>query len=345
MNILLIGGTGIISSDVTELCVRKGYRVTLLNRGSRPLLVSGVTQITCDMSDEAAVADILRNQYFDVVANFIVYTRAQAERDIRLFTGKAGQYIFVSSASVYEKRPGLITECAPLHNPYWKYSRDKIECENVYMDAYRSAGFPVTIVRPSHTYSARNVPVSIHGKNGSWQVLKRMREGKPVLVQGDGTSLWTMTHAADFARGFTGLMGNPRAVGEAVHITSDEVLTWDEVYNHIGAALGVKPVLLHMPSDFLSACAPEDFTGRLHGDKSVCATFDNSKIKRLAPGFFAETPFGEGVRHSVKFMLNNPEQQQEDAVFDRFCDTVAGAWDAALGWFKNEMGGVVRLFS
>ena len=334
MKALFIGGTGTISGAVTELAAQQGWEMTLLNRGTRNReLLRGVETITADIRDEAAVRQALAGREFDVVANFIIYTPEELERDIRLFTGMTRQYFFISSASAYQKPPNdwRITESTPLHNPYWQYSRDKIACERMLEEAYRETGFPITIIRPSHTYD-KKVPVAIHGAKGSWQVLKRMLEGKPVLVPGDGTSLWTLTHSRDFAKAFVGLMGHPKAIGEAFHITSDEQLSWDQALACVARALGVEPVLYHAASDFIVACNPA-LEGGLQGDKSNSVVFDNSKVKRLVPDYVATIRFDEGVREAVAYLLAHPEQQQPDPEFDAWCDKVIAAHEAGKAAF------------
>ena len=257
----------------------------------------------------------------------------QVERDIRLFKGRTKQYVFISSASAYNKPAAnhIITEGTSLANPYWQYSRNKIACEELLMHEYRESGFPVTTVRPSHTYCERGVPLSVHGPKGSWQVLKRMMEGKPVIVHGDGSSLWTLTWNEDFARGFIGLLGNPKAIGEVFQIMSDESLSWNQIYACVARALDVEPQLYHISSDFLAATSPAewDFTGNLLGDKAVSVEFDCSKLKNAVPGFQANVRFDEGVRRCVKYLLAHPELQVEDAEFDAWCDRVIAAQEAS----------------
>jgi nucleoside-diphosphate-sugar epimerase len=312
--------------EITSLCLSRGWDVTLLNRGKMNAAPdTRIRRIQADISDEASVAALLQGAFYDVVVNFIVYKPEEALRDIRLFAGKTHQYIFISSASCYQKPPAhyIITESTPLSNPFWAYSRDKIACEEIFGQAYRTSGFPVTIVRPSHTYGITKIPVGLYGKS-AWQVVKRVREGKPILVQGDGSSLWTLTHSRDFAKGFAGLMGNPHALGEAVHITSDESLTWNQIYAAIGRVLGIEPKLFHVSADFVSQCDPT-LGGALLGDKCVSVVFDNSKIKRLVPGFRADIRYDQGVRWSIEHFLANPALQIEDAAFDRFTDRVISA--------------------
>lgn len=327
MKILLIGGTGTISSAITRQLSEGGHKLWLLNRGNRKNEVpANVRQVICDINDEAEVMRQTGAEVFDAVCEFIGFLPSQVERDIRLFTGRTRQYVYISSASAYNKPAAshVITEGTTLANPYWEYSRNKIACEELLMRTYREAGFPVTIVRPSHTYCERGVPVSVHGPKGSWQVLKRMMEGKPVLVQGDGSSLWTLTWNEDFARGFIGLLGNPKAIGEAFQIMSDEQLTWNQVYQSVANALGVTFKPYYVSSEFLAAVSPKayDFTGNLLGDKSVTVVFDCTKLKRAVPGFCATTRFDEGVRRCVAYLQSHPELQEEDPEFDAWCDRV-----------------------
>ena len=327
MKILLIGGTGTISSAITRQLAEGGHELWLLNRGNRKNEVpANVRQVICDINDEAEVMRQTGAEVFDAVCEFIGFLPSQVERDIRLFTGRTRQYVYISSASAYNKPAAshVITEGTTLANPYWEYSRNKIACEELLMRTYRETGFPVTIVRPSHTYCERGVPVSVHGPKGSWQVLKRMMEGKPVLVQGDGSSLWTLTWNEDFARGFIGLLGNPKAIGEAFQIMSDEQLTWNQVYQSVANALGVTFKPYYVSSEFLAAVSPKayDFTGNLLGDKSVTVVFDCTKLKRAVPGFCATTRFDEGVRRCVAYLQSHPELQQEDPEFDAWCDRV-----------------------
>ncbi len=328
MKILFIGGTGIISAEAAKLAAASGAELTLLNRrGEYPEGLHGVEVIQADMSTDAA--EKLRGREYDVVANFIVFTPEQAERDISLFSGRTGQYIFISSASAYQKPGGVITESTPLHNPFWEYSRNKAACEDLLFNAHRQDNFPVTVVRPSHTYDKTYIPLAVHGEKGSWQVVKRIMDGKPVIVHGDGTSLWTLTHSRDFAKGFCGLLGNPHALGETFHITSDEVLTWDQVLRCVGACVGREPILRHIASDFLAAADPR-LTGTLLGDKAHSLVFDNSKIKRLVPGFTATTRFDEGVCEAVRYHLDNPYLQTPDPAFDEWTDRMIEAVDRAF---------------
>ena len=335
MKILMIGGTGTISSAITRQLAACGHDLWLLNRGTRKNEVpSNVRQIIADIDDEAEVLRQIGNEQFDAVCEFIGFLPSQVERDIRLFKGRIKQYVYISSASAYNKPAAshVITEGTTLANPYWEYSRNKIACEELLMKEYRENGFPATIVRPSHTYCERAVPVSVHGLKGSWQVLKRMMEGKPVIVHGDGSSLWTLTWNEDFARGFIGLLGNPKAIGEAFQIMSDEQLTWNQVYECVARALHVKPNLYHIASDFLATASPQewDFTGNLLGDKAVTVVFDCTKLKRAVPGFQCTTRFDEGVRRCVAYILAHPELQVEDPEFDAWCDRIIEIQEQAI---------------
>jgi nucleoside-diphosphate-sugar epimerase len=351
MKALFIGGTGTISAAISRRVLELGWDLYLLNRGKRPLFQGGLsgaggrlTEISCDINgeDEAAVAAKLKaalppGRRFDAAADFIAFTKDQAERDYRLFKDMADQYFFISSASAYQKPLSdfRVNEATPLANPCWQYSRDKIACEDFLMAKYRETGFPVTIIRPSHTYDERSVPLGVHGPGGSWQVLKRMLDGKPVIIHGDGTSLWTMTASRDFALGFTGLMGNIHALGEAVQITSDETVTWNQVYGTIARALGVPLKAVHVSSEFLAAAAPKnyDYTGGLIGDKANSLVFDNAKLKRLVPGFHAAVRFDQGVRECVEYILSHRECQVEDPEFDAWCDRVIAAREKAAAEF------------
>lgn len=339
MKALFIGGTGTISTDISKLAVKKGWELYLLNRGNRPEFIpEGCRLLSGDISDEKAVAKLIDGMSFDVVADFIVFTPEQIERDVRLFGGRTKQYFFISSATVYKKPPSCLAvkEDCILDNPYWKYAQNKIACEEALSLAGRNQGFPYTIIRPSHTYGPRGIPVAIHGANGSWQVLDRMLKGKPVIVHGDGTTLWTLTHSSDFAKAFVALMGNPHAVHEEFHITSDEAITWNKVYETIGNALGVKPELVHIPSDFLIACDDKgyDIKGALLGDKANVAVFDNSKIKSFAPEFVCTTRFDQGVKLALDYIGAHPEYKKPDPEFDAWCDKIIGAYKTGLAAYK-----------
>jgi len=322
MKVLFIGGTGVISSACSRLAVERGYDLTLLNRGEteRPV-PEGVQVLHGDIRDRTTVQRALGNATFDVVANWLCFAPEHVAADIELFRGRTGQYILISSASAYQKPlAGLpITESTPLANPFWAYSRGKIACEERLMQAYHEEGFPITIVRPSHTYDRTKVPLL-----GHYTGLDRMRRGKKVIVHGDGTSLWVLTHHEDFARGFVGLLGNPHALGHAVHITSDEVLTWNQIYTILGRAAGVEPQMVHVPSDLIAAFDPE-LGASLLGDKAHSLVFDNTKIKRLVPGFAATIPFAQGAREIVAWHEADPARQVVDEQTDRLFDRIIAA--------------------
>lgn len=326
MNVLFIGGTGTISMAITKRLAAEGHTIYLLNRGNRAVqLPENVKFIkVSDVNDESEVKSKIAGMKFDVVCDFIIFHKEQAERDFRLFSGVTDQFIFISSASAYHKPLSsyLVSEGTTLANPYWQYSRDKIACEEFFFSKLRETGFPITVVRPSHTYDERSVPLGVHGANGSWQVVKRMLDGKPVIIQGDGTSLWTMTHNSDFAKGFVGLMGNPHAIGEAFQITSDETLTWNQIYAAIAHALGVGLRPYYVPSDFLASVGRYDLEGSLIGDKANSVVFDNTKLKRVVPDYAPNVPFSKGVKATIDYVLSHPECQSLDPEFDEWCDRV-----------------------
>jgi len=321
--VLIIGGNGIISSSVSRLALERGDEVTLLNRGrstTRPP-VDGAEVLIGDADDAASVASAVGRREFDVVATFRAFHPEQVAADVELFAGRTGQYLFISSASAYQKPIAQlpIVEATPLHNPFWQYSRDKIACEDVLVGAYRASGFPMTIVRPSHTYDETLIPLE-----GSWTTLQRMLDGKPVIVHGDGTSWWTLTHARDFARAFVGLFGNPHAIGSAVHITGDESLTWDEITRQLGRALGVEPEIVHVASDAIARAIPSMGPG-LVGDKAHSVLFDNTRIKTLVPGWVATTPFAAGAREIVEWHLADAARRSVDPELDAAFTRLAAA--------------------
>lgn len=332
MKALFIGGTGTISMAITKALAQTDWELYLLNRGSRnEALPEKVRILKGNINDEAAVAELLKEESFDVVCDFIGFEKSQVERDVRLFSGKTKQYIYISSASAYQKpvKSHVITEGTTLANSYWEYSNNKIICEEYLMHMYREQGFPVTIVRPSHTYDERTVPLGVHPDTGSWPVLKRMLEGKPVIVHGDGTSLWTLTHNSDFAKAFIGLMGNAHAVGEVFQITSDESLTWNQIHRIVADTLGVEYTPYYVSSEFLAEAGPYNFRGSLLGDKAHSVVFDNAKVKRAVPGFVPTVRFEEGVKGTVAHVLSHPELQKEDPEFDAWCDKVIDALEEA----------------
>lgn len=326
MKVLFIGGSGIISSACSALAVERGIDLYLLNRGqtTNRRIPGAVKTLIGDIRDRAGVAGVLESHTFDVVVDWIAYTPEHIATDLALFRGRVGQYIFISSASVYQKPPARlpITEETPLDNPFWDYSRDKIACERALLAAYREVGFPVTIVRPSHTYDRTLLPL-----HGGYTVIDRMRRGKPILIHGDGTSLWTLTHHRDFARGFLGLLGETRAIGEAYHITSDEWLTWNEIARLLGHAAGVEPVIAHVPSETVARFDTR-WGDSLLGDKSHCAMFDNSKIKSIVPDFVATIPFARGAREIVSWYDSYPDKRRVDDGFDALLDRIIAAQTA-----------------
>lgn len=322
MRVLFIGGTGVISSACSRLALARGMKLTLLNRGqSQRPIPPGAEVIHADIRDPGSVTEALGSTTFDVVVDWIAYTVEHVETDLSLFSGRVGQYIFISTASAYLKPAALpILESTPLGNPHWAYSRAKIACEERLMRAFRDDGFPVTLVRPSHTYDATKLPMY-----GRYTVIDRMRRGQPVIVHGDGTSLWVLTHHEDFARGFVGLLGNHRALGEVFHITSDEVLTWNEIFLWLGRAAGVEPQLVHVASETLAKFDTEWGTSLL-GDKSHSVIFDNSKLRRYVPDYAATIPFAQGAREVIAWHDAAPERRVVDpamnALFDRILATV-----------------------
>jgi nucleoside-diphosphate-sugar epimerase len=338
MKILFIGGTGTISSACAQLALERGFELTLLNRGRQPAR-PGARQITADIGNVAATAAALGDEHWDVVVDYIAYTPADVEQRIALFCGRTTQFIFISSASAYQKPPVHfpITESTPLVNPFWDYSRNKIACEERLLRALQEENFPVTIIRPSWTYDERRITVPVNSKK-SFTFVDRLRRGQPVIVPGDGTSLWTMTHNTDFAKGLMGLLGHQGATGHTFHITSDEVLTWNQIYEAVAEAAGApKPRLVHIASDFITACLPE-FAGGLHGDKSHSAMFDNSKIKRFVPDFVATTRFRDGIARSVKWFDADPARQEIDAEANAAWDKLITSYECGLEAARRKFG-------
>jgi nucleoside-diphosphate-sugar epimerase len=330
MNVLLIGGTGAISQAVSELAVQRGHTVWLLNRNKSSIPPApGTRAIIADKNDRAGMRQALAGPRFDVVANFIAYNAEDVQKDVELFAEKTSQYIVISSASAYQKPPNyhVVTESTPVHNPYWEYSRNKIALENAAMRAYRSQGFPVTIVRPSYTYAKTVVPGVLFGM--SFHQFDRIRQGKPIIVHGDGQSLWQMTHNEDFAKGFVGLFGNSRALGETFHITSDEVMTWDQIFHTMGRALGHEVKLAHIPVEFISRAAPQACDG-LKGDKMYSIVLDNTKIKTVVPDYRASITFFEGMRRCAAWYEKNPQAGVKGAEGGVKTDQLIALWEKAL---------------
>jgi len=327
MKILFIGGTGFISTSVSRQIVAFGHELFLLNRGKRGTNALGSQSLIADISRADEVRAALGGMKFDVIVDWIAYAPQDIERDLALFRGLTRQYVFISSASVYQKPPGryIITESTPLCNPYWEYSRNKIACEERLMRAHREENFPVTIIRPSLTYDPQ-LPIAIGGW-GCYTLCDRLKRGQPIIVHGDGSSLWVVTHAEDFGRGLIGLFGNPASVGHAFQITSDEVLNWNQIYGAIADALGVEPVIEHIPTDFIIKVVPQH-TGGLLGDKTWSTVFDNTKIKTWVPGFQAAIPFREGIRRTIAQFDADERRRRVDPAVNQDMDTILAAWRA-----------------
>jgi len=324
LRVLFIGGSGIISAACSQLAAERGIKLSVLNRGATHLrpLPPEATVLHGDIRDHLAAREALGDLEFDAVVDWVAFTPEHVQADIELFRGRTGQYVFISSASAYQTPPARVpvTESTPLRNPFWQYSRDKIACEDLLVEAYRQTGFPATIVRPSHTYDRASIPF-----DGKWTALARMRAGKEVVVHGDGTSLWTLTHSADFARGFVPLLGHPRTIGDAFHITSDDVLTWNQIAEALAAAAGVTARLVHVPSDAIAA-ADAAWGAGLLGDKAHSMVFDNSKLRSVVPGYRAEIPFEQGAREIVAWHDEDPARQQADARLDAVMDKLVAAY-------------------
>ena len=322
--VLFIGGSGVISSASTRLAVERGIDLHVLNRGesaTRPL-PPGVTRHRADVRDAASVRSALGDHEFDAVVDWVAFTPEHVRTDIDLFTGRTGQYVFISSASAYQTPPARVpvVESTPLRNPFWQYSRDKIACEDVLVAAYRESGFPATVVRPSHTYDRTLVPL-----DGGWTAIERMRQGKEVVVHGDGTSQWTLTHHEDFAKGFVPLLGHPRAVGDTFHITSDDAPTWNQITHALAAAAGVEARIVHVPSDAIAAADPEWGAGLL-GDKAHSMVFDNTKLRSIVPDFCAAIPFEQGAREIVEWHDAEPARKAVDARMDALMDALVARY-------------------
>jgi nucleoside-diphosphate-sugar epimerase len=328
MKVLFIGGTGIISSASVKLGLERGIDMYLLNRGStaaRPA-PEGAKILQGDIRDPQSARDALKGHTFDAVVDWVAFTTEHIQNDLELFRGNTGQYIFISSASAYQTPPASFpaTESTVLNNPYWQYSRNKIACEEMLVRAYREENFPATIVRPSHTYDRTLLPF-----DGGYTVVNRMRLGKKVVVHGDGTSLWTLTHHADFAKGFVPLLGLPAAIGEAVQITGDEWLSWNQIYEIVAKAARTEAKMVHVPSDLIAAYDPEWGAGLL-GDKSHSMIFDNSKIKRLVPGFHATIPFARGAEEIMAWYDADPARQKVNEKIDRTMDLLVQKMESVL---------------
>jgi nucleoside-diphosphate-sugar epimerase len=323
MRVLFIGGTGIISSACSELALERGIELFLLCRGRSPRpLPKGAKVLTGDIRDAASARRAIGDLEFDAVADFISFVPEHIQAALELFAGRTGQFIFISSASAYKKPVDNwpLTEATPLHNPHWQYSRNKIACEELLIRAYRENAFPATIVRPSHTYDKTVLPLDPY--QSGYTVLQRMQQGKPVVLHGDGTSLWVLTHHRDFAKGFVGLLGNPKSVGESFHITSDELLTWNEIYAALGRAAGCTPRIVHVPSAIIAREHP-DWGASLLGDKAHSVIFDNTKIKRFVPGFECSIPFARGAEEIIEFYAKNPNFESVNPSTNQLMDRLA----------------------
>ena len=331
MKILFIGGTGIISSACSDLVAARGHELFVLNRSAsrKYPLPEGTTVLQADVyTEESRIAKLLDGHHFDAVVDYLAYTVEDIERDLRLFRERTDQFVFISSASAYQKPPRnyIITERTPLENPYWEYSRNKIACEDRLLFAYLEEGFPATIVRPSHTYGVSQIPFAVSSWQHPWTVIDRMKRGQRVIVPGDGTSLWVLTWNADFAKGLVGLLGNKKTIGEAFQITSDEVLTWNQIYLAAYRALDVEPNLIHVPSDLIASYDPQSL-GSLIGDKANSAVFDNSKIKRFVPDYSCEVDWANGVRRSLEWFEAHPEFQTIDAELNSIWDRIISSYE------------------
>jgi nucleoside-diphosphate-sugar epimerase len=332
MKVLFIGGTGLISSAVSQLAVQKGIELTLLNRGNKETLVPhGAKVLHGDINNVNEMKALLSGEHFDAVVDFIIFEPAGIERDIELFTGKTNQYIFISTAATYQRpvTQYIIDESTPQHNPGWDYAENKIACEERLIQEYRRNGFPMTIVRPSHTYGPSSIPFAITSWAKPWTIVDRMLRGKAIVVPGDGTSLWTITHNSDFAKGLVGLLGNAQTLGHAFHITSDEVKTWDQYCTIIGQVVGARPKILHIASDAIARFLP-DAKGGLLGDTCNSYVLDNSKIKRFVPDYVATTNFETGIRQSIAAFQNHPELMAIDEEFNARIDRLILAYDQFL---------------
>ena len=337
MKVLFIGGSGVISRASTRLALERGLDLWLLNRG-RSVTPAGAKALVADLADPGAVRTALAGHTWDSVVQWIAFSPEEIERDLELFRGRTKQYIFVGSASAYQKPLAhpLITESTPLANPFWEYSRQKIACEDVLQRALRNEGFPGVIVRPSLTYGDEQIPLVLNAWSKPWTAVERMRRGRPMIVPGDGTSLWTITHNSDFAQGLVGLLGHAQADGHAFHITSDEALTWNRIFQITAEAAGVAtPPLVHIASDFLVACVPA-WRGTLLGDKAVSAVFDNTKIKRFVPGFTASTSYAAGIRKTIDHFDATPALRQIDTTLDATWDKLLAAYDRGLTAAREE---------
>lgn len=334
MKVLFIGGTGLISSACSDLALERGFELFILNRSlsTKYLIPQGAQTLVADVhGDRAHLDHLLHDHHFDAVVDWIAYAPPDIERDLQLFSGKTRQFVFISSASAYQKPPQhyLITEETPLANPYWDYSRNKIACEEMLMKEYHDHSFPVTIVRPSYTYGPSHIPLCLNSSAHPYTVIDRMKRKRKIIVPGDGTSLWTLTWNGDFAKGFVGLLGRAETIGEAFHITSDEVLTWNQIYQEAGSALGLEPKIIHVPSDLIAAYYPHA-VGSLIGDKANSVVFDNRKIKQFVPEFAAAVSWAEGVRRVLAWHEADPKRRTVDDETNKLWDKIITAYESAF---------------
>jgi nucleoside-diphosphate-sugar epimerase len=329
MKVLFIGGTGNISTSVSRQAVDRGMELYLLNRGLRVSAIPGAKSIVGDINRREDIESVLKGHTWDAVVNWIAFTEKDVARDYELFRGRTKQYVFISSASAYQKPLAFpfVTESTPLANPFWQYSRNKIACEMLLNSYYRQEQFPVTIVRPSLTYDTV-IPVPIGGWT-DYTIVDRIKNGKKIIVHGDGTSLFTITHADDFAKGFLGLLGHQQAIGESFHITSDEILTWNQIHQALAEAAGCEAKIVHIPSEILAAFDKELF-GSLIGDKATSVIFDNTKIKRFVPDFTATIPFKQGIRRTIEWFEADPARQIIRKETDIWMDKIIGQYEKAF---------------
>lgn len=340
MRILIIGGTGIISTAVTRQLATEDHELYLINRGGRSEVIpSNVSLIQADIHDTETVQKQLGTLSFDVVADFISFVPADIERAYQLFAGRTNQYLFISSGAAFQcpRNHYLITEGTLLKNPYWTYAQNKILCEDRLIQLYRYQDFPITIVRPGHTYDERWVPLGLSGDKGCWQVMKRMMEGKPTIIHGDGTSLWSLTHNSDFAAGFCGLIGNPHAIGEIVNIATEEVLSWNQIYGFIAKALQVELIPFYVSSMFLHQSSDYDFKSCLMGERAHSTVVSIEKLKRLVPDYQPKVRFQDGIRRTIKHILATPELQVEDPKYDAYCDMLVSELTKTAASIKDQL--------
>ena len=334
MKVLFVGGTGLISIACSELAIQRGMDLSILNRSAslkHPAPVGSNILIGDVHGDQALLAELIRAQEFDVVVDWVAFTAEDIERDIKLFSGKTKQFIFISSASAYQKPPSnyVITERTPLENPFWQYSRDKIECERRLLAEFEKNNFPVTIIRPSLTYGLSQIPLIMGSWSDPYTIVDRIKRGKKIIIPGDGTSLWVLTWNGDFAKGLLGLFGREDAIGEDFHITSDEVLTWNQIYEELGRAIGVEPNIVHIPSDLIAAYS-DRATGSLIGDKANSVVFDNRKIKKFVPDYFCEVSWAEGVRRAISWHEEQLSRQSLDQESNQLWDKIILAYEKSF---------------